>query len=79
VIVVIGFYVVQWDASAALGTGASVLVKYVTIAVASFVTTTILYDLLVRRTNVTRFLFGMRPLKKKPPEAPAPRPEGTAA
>jgi len=70
VIVAIGFYVVQWDASAKLGAGASVLVKYVTIAVASFVTTTILYDLLVRRTNVTRFLFGMRPLKKKPPAAP---------
>jgi hypothetical protein len=70
VIVVIGSYLVQWDTSAALGAGASVLVKYVTIAVASFVTTTILYDLLVRRTNVTRFLFGMRPLKKKPPAAP---------
>ena len=69
-LVFIGFYVVQW--------GASILVKYVTIAVATFVTTTILYDLLVRRNNVMRFLFGMR-LKKKPPEAPAPYPEGTAA
>jgi glucan biosynthesis protein C len=78
VIVAIGFYVVQWDALAKLGAGASVLVKYVTIAIASFVTTTILYDLLVRRNNVTRFLFGMRP-KKKRPATPAPRPEGTAA
>jgi peptidoglycan/LPS O-acetylase OafA/YrhL len=59
VIVVIGFYVVQWSAG--------VSVKYVTILVASFVATVILYDLLVRRTNVTRFLFGMRPLKKKSP------------
>jgi peptidoglycan/LPS O-acetylase OafA/YrhL len=79
VIVTIGFYVVQWDAAAALGEGAGVLVKYVTIAVASFVTTTVLYDLLVRRTNVTRFLFGMRPLKQKPPEAPSARLEESAA
>ena len=71
VIVAIGFYVVQWDASAALGTGAGVLVKYVTIAVASFVTTTILYDLLVRRTNVTRFLFGMRLRKRAAKTSPA--------
>ncbi len=70
VIVVIGFYVVQWD------TG--VLVKFVTIVVASLVVTTVLYDLLVRRINVTRFLFGMRP-KKKLPATPAPRPEGTTA
>jgi peptidoglycan/LPS O-acetylase OafA/YrhL len=59
VIVVIGFYVVQWSAG--------VPVKYVTILVASFVATVVLYDLLVRRANLTRFLFGMRPLKKKPP------------
>jgi peptidoglycan/LPS O-acetylase OafA/YrhL len=62
VIVVIGFYVVQWDTSAALGTGAGVPVKFVTIVVASFVITAILYEV-VKRTNVTRFLFGMRPLK----------------
>jgi hypothetical protein len=36
------------------------------------------YELL-KRTNITRFLFGMRPLKKKPPATPAPRAEGTAA
>jgi peptidoglycan/LPS O-acetylase OafA/YrhL len=56
-IVVIGFYVVQWNAS--------VWVKFVTIVVASFVATTILYDLLVKRINVLRFLFGMRPKKKR--------------
>jgi hypothetical protein len=48
-----------------------VLVKYVTIAIASFVTTTILYDLLVRRTNVTRFLFGMRLRKRAAKTSPA--------
>jgi glucan biosynthesis protein C len=70
VIVIIGFYVVQWSAG--------ILVKYLTILVAAVVVSTIIYDLLVKRTNVTRFLFGMR-LKKKPPEAPAQSPEGTAA
>ena len=71
VIVIIGFYVVQWNAS--------VPVKFVMVLVAAFLATTLLYDLLVKRTTVTRFLFGMRPLRRKPPEAPAARPEGTAA
>jgi peptidoglycan/LPS O-acetylase OafA/YrhL len=70
VIVIIGFYVVQWNAS--------ILVKYVTILVAALIVTTVIYDLLVKRTNVTRFLFGMR-LKKKPAEAPAQPTEETAA
>jgi hypothetical protein len=36
------------------------------------------YELLIRRFNIVRFFFGMRP-KKKPSETPAPRPEGSAA
>ena len=56
VIVIIGFYVVQWDTNVPL--------KFFTIVGASFVVTVLLYDLLVKRTNVTRFLFGMKPLKK---------------
>jgi hypothetical protein len=36
-----------------------------TILVIAVVVTMIIYDLLIKRTNVTRFLFGMR-LKKKP-------------
>jgi hypothetical protein len=63
--VFIGFYVVQWDASAALGAGVGVLVKYVTIAVARFMATTVLYEVLVSRINVMRFLFGMRLKTKK--------------
>ena len=61
VIVVIGFFVVQW--------AASVAVKYVLILVAAVVVTAALYELLAKRFNVTRFLFGMRP-KKKPAEEP---------
>ena len=53
VIVVIGFYVVQWQ----VGT----LVKYLAISVAALVVTLLLYDLGVRRTAVTRLLFGMKP------------------
>jgi glucan biosynthesis protein C len=62
VLVAIGFYVVQW--------GAGVLVKYMVIATATLVTTTLLYEVLVRRRNVIRFLFGMRP-KTTMPKAPA--------
>ena len=65
VLVVIGFYVVQWNALAEFGAGASVLVKYLTIAVATFLVTTALYEVLVRRINVMRFLFGMRLKTKK--------------
>ena len=54
-IVVIGFYVVQWDASA--------LVKYIVITLSSLVVTLVLYDIGVRRTRLTRFLFGMRQRK----------------
>ena len=56
VIVIIGFFVVGWE------TG--VLVKFVTIMVASLVATVLVYDLVVKRINVVRFLFGMGPKKK---------------
>jgi hypothetical protein len=52
VIVAIGFYVVQWEIN--------VLLKFLVIAVCSLGATIGLYDLFVRRTNVTRFLFGMK-------------------
>ena len=66
VIVVIGFFVVQWAGSLA--------VKYLLILVAAVVVTAALFELLVKRFNVTRFLFGMRPLKKAAPDAAATRP-----
>ncbi len=52
-IVVIGFYVVQWQTSVGL--------KYLVISTTSFVAIMLIYELLVRRINVLRFLFGMRP------------------
>ena len=51
-IVVIGFYVVQWEAT--------VLVKFIVISLSSLVVTLLLYEIGVRRTWPTRFLFGMR-------------------
>jgi glucan biosynthesis protein C len=57
VLVTIAFFVVQWG----LGVGA----KYVIIVALSFAGTVLAYDILVRRTNITRFLFGMKPRPKK--------------
>ncbi|MET4927227.1 acyltransferase family protein [Streptomyces sp. PSRA5] len=43
-----------------VGHDAPILVKYTVIVVTSLVLTVVAYDVLVRRTRVTRFLFGMR-------------------
>jgi glucans biosynthesis protein C len=51
-ILVIGYYVIQWNVNIA--------VKYLTITVCSFVVVMALYELLVRRINILRFLFGMK-------------------
>jgi len=66
VLVAIAFYVVQLQAGIGL--------KFVVIAVATYAGTLFLYEFLVRRTNLTRFLFGMKPLKKEKPSLPATRP-----
>ena len=55
-----------------------ILPKYLIIVVVSFALIMGIYELFIRRFNVVRFFFGMRP-KKKPSATPAPRPEGTAA
>ncbi len=60
VIISIGFYVVQWSAGVGL--------KYLTISTTSFVVIMLVYELLVRRINILRFLFGMKP-ERKPKEA----------
>lgn len=56
VIIVIGFYVVQWNSGIGL--------KYLVISSTSFITIMAIYELLVRRFNMLRFLFGMRPNRK---------------
>jgi glucan biosynthesis protein C len=55
VIVVIGFYIANWDAR--------VMVKYLVLSTLSFAVIVALYDLLIKRVNVLRFLFGMKVAK----------------
>ena len=70
IILCVGWYVIRWDMG--------ILVKLLIIAVVSFPLIMILYELFVRRFNIVRFFFGMRP-KKKPSAKPVPRPEWTDA
>ena len=60
VIVLLAFYIVQWHVNATI--------KYLTISLASLIIILVIYDLAVRRTKPTRFLFGMKP----PPRTPRP-------
>ena len=55
IILCIGWFVISWN----MGIGP----KYLIIAVVSFILTVAFYDLLVRRFNLMRFLFGMRSRK----------------
>jgi glucan biosynthesis protein C len=56
VIIIIAFYVVQWDAG--------VLVKLPIVVLASFVLTLGLYELLIRRIKPARALFGIKPVQE---------------
>jgi glucan biosynthesis protein C len=57
VIVLIGYYVVQWDIG--------VWLKFLVISVASVPTILLVYEVLVKRMGVTRFLFGMKPKRRE--------------
>jgi hypothetical protein len=70
IILCVGWFVISWD----MGN----LSKFLIIAVVSFLLIMVLYEQLVRRFNIVRFFFGMRP-KKNPSATPTPRPQGTAA
>jgi glucan biosynthesis protein C len=56
IIILVGYYVVQWNIG--------VWPKFLIIGVAALIGTLLVYDLAVRRTNLTRFLFGMKPLPR---------------
>ena len=56
IIVAIGYFVIRWQLHLGL--------KFVVIVVASVLTTFGIYEIFVKRTNFTRFLFGMRPKKR---------------
>ncbi|MFC2046033.1 acyltransferase family protein [Chloroflexota bacterium] len=61
VIIVIAYFVVQWDISAMLGTGAGILLKLLVIVIGSFLITLGLVELLIRPFKPMRMLFGMKP------------------
>ncbi|MGG6267778.1 acyltransferase family protein [Leptolyngbya sp. AN03gr2] len=54
VLVSIAFYVVRWNAA--------VMTKFWTISTATVVVTIALYELFIRRFNLVRFLFGLKPV-----------------
>ena len=56
IILIIGFLVIQWSMGIAP--------KYLIISATSFVAILAIYELLIRRINILRFLFGMRWRKK---------------
>ncbi len=64
VIVILAYYIVQWDVN--------LWIKFPVLAVGALATSLLLYDLAVKRTNVTRFLFGMKPLKRPAPVTALP-------
>jgi len=70
VILGLGYFVVQWPIPD--------LVKYGVILISSLAVTLALYEFLVRRSNLLRVLFGLKPLPRKtagrPAEAGAVRP-----
>jgi len=51
-IVIIGFYIASWDVS--------VVLKYLLLSTVSFGLIIALYDLLIKRVKILRFLFGMK-------------------
>lgn len=55
VIVTIGFYMADWEMG--------VMVKYVVLSTLSFIVIIAIYNLLIRRFNALRFLFGMKAKK----------------
>jgi peptidoglycan/LPS O-acetylase OafA/YrhL len=60
VLLCVGYFVVQWAIPDPL--------KWVIILLVSFPVIMVLYEFLVRRFNIMRFLFGMKPLVKQPAE-----------
>jgi peptidoglycan/LPS O-acetylase OafA/YrhL len=57
VIVLLAYLVVQW--------GIGIPAKYTIIAVFSFLVTLAIYEVAVRRWGAVRFLFGMKPKRKR--------------
>jgi hypothetical protein len=67
-IVLIGFFVVQWEANA--------LLKFLLIVLSALIVTLLVYDIGVRRTTPTRLLFGLKP-KESREKMPLPELDGS--
>ena len=52
IIVILGFYIASWDVG--------VIMKYLILSTVSFALIIALYDLLIKRVKILRFLFGMK-------------------
>jgi hypothetical protein len=52
IIVIVGFYIASW--------GVGVIMKYLILSTVSFALIIALYDLVIKRVKVLRFLFGMK-------------------
>jgi hypothetical protein len=61
VTLLIAFYVVQWDTSTVFGAGVGLLIKMSVVVIGTFAISLGLYELLVRRINPVRALFGLKP------------------
>lgn len=62
ILVTIAFYVIRWNAG--------VMTKFWTISTATLFATIALYELLIRRFNSARFLFGLKPVMRQPTSIP---------
>jgi hypothetical protein len=65
VIIFIAFYAVQWEVN--------LLIKLLVVVIGSFAVSLGTYELLIRRINPVRALFGMKP-RQKPSTAPTASP-----
>jgi len=65
IIVAIGFFVVRWQFIWPA--------KYLLISLSTLLVKPAIYGVMVGRTRVTRFLFGLKPKKKEQVAVPAPR------
>ena len=69
IILTIGYYVLRLDTS--------LWIEYLIIATISFIVIMALYELLIRRINLLRFLFGLK-MRPRPQPASAPQPSSLA-
>lgn len=56
VLVILAYYIIRWETT--------ILVKYSVLSVATLIICILIYDIVVKRNNVTRILFGMKRLTK---------------